>query len=143
MKKSIISALLLTVVIILLFGRTILLSIYGYFTVIRKKEMTLTEKVFFSDLIKKHTFNVAYRTPSSIEDYQKIENEYGIVAEFKEFPSLNGKKDSLNKIAFEIAKKAYKEVNQRDTTIFVRYKITFWGKEEMSFIYTVRELDRP
>ncbi len=123
-----------------LFGKTVLLKIYGYFAFIPRVKLTLNEKVFIDSLKKTLNCYTVYRTPEFKPDYYEKNNEYGIVAEFRGFPVLKNKRDSLSRVSFRIAQKAYMEINKKDTSIFTSYRVTFWGKEEIFFLYRAKEL---
>ena len=54
---------------------------------------------------------------------------------------MRQKKDSLGRVALSIAQKSYREINNRDTTIFTKYGVRFWGKETLEFHYKAKELE--
>lgn len=140
-KKDIYTILfLLFCLIMLLFGKKMLLAYYNHFAFIPKVKLTHTEKVFIDSLKKTCNCYDVYRNPGYVPEYYKNDNTYEVVLDIYRRNIKN--RDSLNSVAFKIARYSYMKIHKKDTSIFTRYKVIFWGKDKISFNFNAKELNR-
>ncbi|MGB4774870.1 MAG: hypothetical protein WBP45_06850 [Daejeonella sp.] len=140
--KVIIAILLLFTIMILVFLGIGFLQLSGRFFVLKKRPLSLKEKIFIDSLKKDCNCSKIFRYPKDERDFFKPNSEYIINISLNDFELKMGeKKDSLGRIALSIAQKSYKEINNKDTSIFTKYGIIFWGKETLEFHYKVKDLE--
>ena len=143
-RKYKITLIALTVLIILaiLFGKILIIQVYNHLAFSPKRPLSVKEKKFIDSLKTVCNCNEIFRYPENERDFFKPNSEYIIYINlYNSDINIKDEKDNVNLMALQIAQKSYREINNRDTTIFTRYGVIFWGNNRIEFHYKAKDLE--